>query len=168
MFTFFVSWFDNYFDFTCCNGVLAHLHNLDEVKKAIGELSRVTKPNGFLYISSGSSNTTAGLLENVIVPATRSYYENNINFKKFIDELSPKDFNQIIDFISEKMKKHTNEKIILENVPFLTDIEKMGNILKNLGVNLVRKNNQLEIDPTTISIKELPYELVKGLPEKNS
>ena len=57
----------------------------------------------------------------------------------------------------------TNEKIILENVPFLTDIEKMGNILKNLGVNLVRKNNQLEIDPTTISIKELPYELVKGL-----
>jgi len=57
----------------------------------------------------------------------------------------------------------TNEKIILENVPFLTDIEKMGNILKNLGVNLVRKNNQLEIDPTTISIKELPYEIVKGL-----
>jgi len=57
----------------------------------------------------------------------------------------------------------TNEKIILENVPYLTDIEKMGNILKNLGVNLVRKNKQLEIDPTTISIKELPYELVKGL-----
>ena len=40
----------------------------------------------------------------------------------------------------------TNEKIILENVPFLTDIEKMGNILKNLGVNLVHKNNQLEIE----------------------
>ena len=57
----------------------------------------------------------------------------------------------------------TNEKIILENVPFLTDIEKMGNILKNLGVNLVHKNNKLEIDPTTISIKELPYELVNGL-----
>jgi len=54
----------------------------------------------------------------------------------------------------------TNEKIILENVPFLTDVEKMGNILKNLGVNLVRKKNKLEIDPTTISIKELPYELV--------
>jgi len=57
----------------------------------------------------------------------------------------------------------TNEKIILENVPFLTDIEKMGNILKNLRVNLVHKNNQLEIDPTNISIKELPYELVNGL-----
>ena len=30
----------------------------------------------------------------------------------------------------------TNERIILENVPRLTDIEKMGNILKSLGVIL--------------------------------
>ncbi len=57
----------------------------------------------------------------------------------------------------------TNEKIILENVPRLTDIEKMGNILKNLGVNLVDKNSRLEIDSKNISIKELPYELVNGL-----
>ena len=57
----------------------------------------------------------------------------------------------------------TNEKIILENVPKLTDIEKMGNILKNLGVNLVDKNSRLEIDSKNISIKELPYELVNGL-----
>ncbi len=57
----------------------------------------------------------------------------------------------------------TNEKIILENVPRLTDIEKMGNILKSLGVNLIQKNNRLEIDPKNISIKELPYELVNGL-----
>ena len=47
----------------------------------------------------------------------------------------------------------TNEKIILQNVPRLTDIEKMGNILKNLGVNLVEKNNKLEIDSQNISIK---------------
>ena len=57
----------------------------------------------------------------------------------------------------------TNEKIILENVPRLTDIEKMGNILKNLGVNLVDKKSRLEIDSKNISIKELPYELVNGL-----
>jgi len=57
----------------------------------------------------------------------------------------------------------TNEKIILENVPWLTDIEKMLNILKNLGVKLVNKNNQLEIDSRNISIKELPFELVNGL-----
>ena len=57
----------------------------------------------------------------------------------------------------------TNEKIILQNVPNLTDIEKMGNILKNLGVVLLDKKNQLEINPKNISIKELPYELVNGL-----
>ncbi len=57
----------------------------------------------------------------------------------------------------------TNEKIILDNVPLLTDIEKMGNILKNLGVKLQTKDNQLIIDSTNISIKELPYELVNGL-----
>ena len=63
------------------------------------------------------------MLENVIVPATRSYYENNVNFKKFIDKLSPKDFHQIIDFISEKMEKHTNEKIFLENIKPLLDVD---------------------------------------------
>mgnify|MGYP001273317109 CR=1 FL=1 len=57
----------------------------------------------------------------------------------------------------------TKEQIILENVPRLTDIEKMGNILKKLGVNLLYKNNKLVTDSKDISIKELPYELVNGL-----
>ena len=57
----------------------------------------------------------------------------------------------------------TNEKIILQNVPRLTDIEKMKHILKNLGVNVEDQNNILEIDSKNISIKELPYELVNGL-----
>ncbi len=57
----------------------------------------------------------------------------------------------------------TDEKIILDNVPLLTDIEKMGNILKSLGVKLQTKDHQLIIDSTNISIKELPYELVNGL-----
>ena len=57
----------------------------------------------------------------------------------------------------------TNEKIILENVPRLTDIEKMENILKNLGVNLRNKKDKLIIDSKSISIKDLPYELVNGL-----
>ncbi len=57
----------------------------------------------------------------------------------------------------------TDEKIKLDNVPLLTDIEKMCNILKNLGVKLQTKDHQLIIDSTNISIKELPYELVNGL-----
>ena len=39
----------------------------------------------------------------------------------------------------------------------------MANILRNLGVKIVEKNNKLEIDSQNISIKELPYELVNGL-----
>jgi len=54
----------------------------------------------------------------------------------------------------------TNEKIILENVPFLTDIEKMGNILKILGVNLVHKNNQLEIDQKIFPLKNFHMNLL--------
>ena len=57
----------------------------------------------------------------------------------------------------------TNERIVLQNVPRLTDIEKMANILRNLGVKIVEKNNKLEIDSQNISIKELPYKLVNGL-----
>ncbi|ABO18108.1 UDP-N-acetylglucosamine 1-carboxyvinyltransferase [Prochlorococcus marinus] len=57
----------------------------------------------------------------------------------------------------------TNERIVLQNVPRLTDIEKMANILRNLGVKIVEKNNRLELDSQNISIKELPYELVNGL-----
>ena len=57
----------------------------------------------------------------------------------------------------------TDERVILENVPRLTDIEKMGNILKSLGIKLIKKDNRLEIDPKNISIKDLPYELVNGL-----
>ena len=57
----------------------------------------------------------------------------------------------------------TDEKIILDNVPLLTDIEKMGKILQHLGVKLQTNDHQLIIDSTNISIKELPYELVNGL-----
>ncbi len=57
----------------------------------------------------------------------------------------------------------TNERIVLQNVPRLTDIEKMANILRNLGVKIVETHNKLEIDSQNISIKELPYELVNGL-----
>ena len=57
----------------------------------------------------------------------------------------------------------TNEKIILDNVPQLTDIKKMGHILENLGVKLFNKNNKLIIDSKDITIKDLPYELVNEL-----
>ena len=112
---------DNYFDFTSCNGVLAHLNSLNEAKKAISELSRVTKPNGYMFISSGGNNSTAGLLEIAIVPAIRNYYNTNKNFKRFIDDLTPNDFFSIMDFISKKMRENTNEKINFDKIKPLFD-----------------------------------------------
>ena len=119
---------DNFFDFTCCNGVLPHLNSLKEVKKAMKELSRVTKPNGHMFISLGGSNSTAGLLENAIIPSIRQYYDTNKNFKKFIDDLTPDDFSSIMDFISNKIKENTNEKINLDRVKPLFDIDLCASI----------------------------------------
>ena len=59
----------------------------------------------------------------------------------------------------------TNEKVILSNVPKLSDIEKMKNILKHLGVKLSSNNtNNLIINSQDLYIGDhLPFELVNGL-----
>ena len=59
----------------------------------------------------------------------------------------------------------TNEKIILNNVPKLSDVEKMKNILKHLGVKLSSNNeNNLIINSKKLHLGDnLPFELVNGL-----
>ena len=59
----------------------------------------------------------------------------------------------------------TNEKVILNNVPKLSDIEKMKNILKHLGVKLNSNHaNNLIINSKNLHIGDnLPFELVNGL-----
>tara|TARA_Y100001978_G_scaffold189465_1_gene191781 strand:+ start:10925 stop:12295 length:1371 start_codon:yes stop_codon:yes gene_type:complete len=58
----------------------------------------------------------------------------------------------------------TKEKIHLKNVPNLSDVEKMQNILKNMGVKITNfKKNELLIDPQYLRIGELPFDLVNGL-----
>lgn len=87
---------DNEFDFVSCHGVMIHLNTIDEVKKAFSELTRVTKNNGYLYTVFGS---VGGLFEDAINPALREYYRTNQEFKKFIDEISPKDFQDVFKII---------------------------------------------------------------------
>ena len=59
----------------------------------------------------------------------------------------------------------TNEKVKLNNVPKLSDVEKMKNILKHLGVKIKsHSNNNLIINPKKLQIGDhLPFELVNGL-----
>ena len=53
--------------------------------------------------------------------------------------------------------------VSIKNVPELTDIEVMAEILSTMGVKIDRKNNELEIDTIGLHHIELPYELVHGL-----
>lgn len=89
---------NNRFDFTCCHGVLLHLNNMNEVVTAFSELTRVTKPSGYLYSVFGC---VGGLFEDAVFPAVRKYYRGNNTFKNLIDNLSPKDFEHIISKIME-------------------------------------------------------------------
>ncbi len=57
----------------------------------------------------------------------------------------------------------TEEKLLLENVPQLTDIEGMSEILLTMGVNLRQEKDELHIQAADLHHVELPYELVHGL-----
>jgi len=51
----------------------------------------------------------------------------------------------------------------LKNVPALADIEKMVEILKSLGLKIVRKDQTLEIDAKEITAVKAPYDLVSQM-----
>lgn len=89
---------DSQFDFVCCHGVLLHLADFSQFEKAFSELARVTKNNGYLYTVFG---VYGGFLEDCIIPAARTYYNENADFKKLIDNISPDDFAQIFDLIEK-------------------------------------------------------------------
>ena len=57
----------------------------------------------------------------------------------------------------------TKEKLLIKNVPQLTDIEVMSEILRNLGAKLTKTNNSIEINSESIHNVELPYQLVHSL-----
>ncbi len=57
----------------------------------------------------------------------------------------------------------TKEKVFVENIPNLTDIQKMKNILKSLGVELGNNDSTLVINSRDLQACQLPYELVNGL-----
>ena len=94
---------DETFDFVSCDGVITHLANKSQVEKSIDELCRVTKKEGKLFLSFMSGG---GLIETVISNAMKEYYRENKLFKEFIDDISPSDLHEGIDFITEKMQEN--------------------------------------------------------------
>ncbi len=57
----------------------------------------------------------------------------------------------------------TKSPIRVDNIPQLTDIDGMANILLEMGVKLNRSTNSIEIQADEIHHVELPYDLVHGL-----
>ncbi len=57
----------------------------------------------------------------------------------------------------------TNERLTLRNVPPLTDIGGMSDILKSLGVDVQRNGEVVDLHANQMSGAEPPYELVNGL-----
>ncbi len=49
---------------------------------------------------------------------------------------------------------------VVENVPAITDVATMADVLRGLGVGVERQDHTLRIDATTITSHEAPYELV--------
>jgi len=57
----------------------------------------------------------------------------------------------------------TEEPVVINNVPALTDIRVMASILKEMGVKVENKYNKISINAKGLRYVELPYELVHGL-----
>lgn len=51
----------------------------------------------------------------------------------------------------------------LRNIPNLVDIERMGEVLTALGVSIHRRDDALDIDPSSIVSTKAPYDLVSRL-----
>ena len=57
----------------------------------------------------------------------------------------------------------TSERLTLHNVPPLTDIDGMESILVSLGVKVRRHSETIELQASSLTSAEPPYELVNGL-----
>lgn len=93
------------FNFVCCDGVLPHLADLEQVELAIKELGRVTSHNGYLFISYMAGG---GIIETRIHDALRDAYKESIEFANIIDNLKPEILWSLVDFIKEKLEIHNN------------------------------------------------------------
>tara|TARA_B110000438_G_C15684321_1_gene593822 strand:- start:299 stop:1009 length:711 start_codon:yes stop_codon:yes gene_type:complete len=111
---------DKYFDFTHCSGVLQHTKGFFQ---GIKELSRVTKVGGIIYLNTFG---IGGLVRELTNFFREKYQRENGIFNYFIDNLSP---DQIIDFIQwliSNMGKNGDEfgkKLDLNMLKELIDLD---------------------------------------------
>jgi SAM-dependent methyltransferase len=93
---------NDFFDFSNCAGVL---HHTADLYLGMQELARVTKPGGTLYMLI---NGKGGLIRD-ITNLLRDKYNDDAEFKFFIDNLNGQRFGEIADWISSEMAAHDDD-----------------------------------------------------------
>jgi len=111
---------DESFDFVCCHGVLLHLANIDQAKRAFGELARVTRRGGGqLYVVGG---VYGGLIE-FVLPSIREFYRTNPEFKSLIDNISPDDFSGLFEYINRELMSRGQTGVDLNYLAGMLDVD---------------------------------------------
>lgn len=90
---------DASFDFALCGGVL---HHTSSPLTGLRELCRVIKPGGSLFVSTQG----AGGFMKAVTNAAHELYQTDPDWRKFIDELSPDMFSEIIRWTTSQMRAH--------------------------------------------------------------
>jgi SAM-dependent methyltransferase len=88
---------DETFDFVVSYGVIMHLETTEMAGKAISELTRVTKMPGVLYSHIGIDKP--GIVDRYIVKALRAAYQEDSEFKDFIDTIDHNSINNELNNI---------------------------------------------------------------------
>lgn len=129
---------DNSFDVVFSNGVLPHLSDLAEAELAFFECARTTKPGGSLYMSLG---TPGGVMNKYVMPALRSAYQNEPDFRRAVDGLKAEQLQSLAKFVTGEHEKRTGEKTEADlerlfDVDLATFIQNALQVPKNLSNEL--------------------------------
>ena len=57
----------------------------------------------------------------------------------------------------------SDEEVVIDNIPDISDIDALNEILKYLGAKVVRENNTMKIDASNITNKEIPEKISSKL-----
>ncbi len=102
---------DGSFDFACSYGVIMHLESPERARRAIAELARVTAPGGAVYAHIGIDNP--GIVDRYIVKALRAAYQEDEEFRHFIDTLNPDLLAEELSFIYKQCEQYDSTLKIL-------------------------------------------------------
>lgn len=111
---------DGSFDLVFSNGVLMHLVDEPQIEEAFKELCRVTKKGGYFYCIAG---VPGGLMEEKIFPAVREYYNENPDFKEFIDNIKINNVRETIAGINEVLAEQGKAPIDATMAETLFDVD---------------------------------------------